>query len=121
VAVSWYTAAQDTPRTLIALSGDSGSTFGNAVTVSTGRSQGYTSVAVDESGGAVVSWIEQGGEASRLLIREVDAKGVAGPVLQVATGSRMNLGYPRLVRVGKDTLIAWGSASSKVMTAVLHK
>jgi hypothetical protein len=121
VAVAWYTAAQDNPRTLIAFSSDSGSTFGNPVVTSTGRSQGYTSVVLDDNGGATLSWIEQGGDSSRLLVRAVDAAGKAGPVLQVAVGNRTALGYPRLIRAGKDTLIAWGSASSKVETAVLHK
>jgi len=120
VAVTWFTGAQDSQRTLMAFSSDSGSTFGNAVVVSTGRSQGYTSVVLDDNGGAVVSWIEQGGDSSKLLVRAIDPAGKAGPVLQVATGSRTNLGYPRLIRSGKDTLIAWGSAGSKVQTAQVH-
>lgn len=121
VAVVWHTGAQDSPRTQIAFSSDSGTTFGNSVVVSTARSQGFTSVVLDDNGGAAVSWIEQGKDTSRLLVRSISSAGVAGPVFQVATGSRSDLGYPRLVRAGKDTLIAWGGANSKLFTAVLRK
>jgi len=128
VVVSWFTGAQDSPRTEIAFSPDNGSTFGKAAVVSTGHSQGLTAVALDGNGGAVVSWIEQGSEpgseqgnaTSRLLVRAVDKGGAAGPVLQVATGSRTELGYPRLVQTGNSTLIAWGTGS-KILSAVLHK
>jgi hypothetical protein len=44
--------------------------------------------------------------------------GVAGPVIQVAAGTRKNLGYPRIVRAGNETWIAWNT-ESKVQTARL--
>ena len=121
VAVAWFTAAQESPRTEIAFSKDSGSTFGNSIVVSTGHSQGFPSVVMDDKGSALVSWIEQGSDGSRLLVRSVDAAGVAGPVLQVAAGGKTALGYPKLVRMGDGTLIAWGSAGPKIITAVLRK
>jgi hypothetical protein len=122
VAVAWHTAAQDQPRTQFSFSNDSGSTFGNEVVVSTGRSQGFTTVILEEGGGALVSWIEQDGNgSSRLLVRTVDTAGKLGPVQQVATGTRTALGYPRLVQAGKDTLIAWGNANSKIGTATLRR
>jgi len=121
VAIAWFTGADDSPRTQIAFSNDSGSTFANPVVVSTGHSQGFTSIVLDDDGAATVSWIEQGNDTSRLLVRAVDAAGVAGPVFQVATGARAALGYPRLARTGNRTLIAWGSSNSKILTAALHK
>src|SRR5207302_2459378 len=50
VAISWFTSAQDMPKTEIAFSSDSGSTFTKPATVSTGHSFGYTSVVLDEGG-----------------------------------------------------------------------
>ena len=90
------------------------------VLVSTGRSFGYTSAALVE-GGAIVSWLEQGGEATRVLARHVSDAGVAGPVLQVAVGSQRNLGYPRTVHAGSETWITWRGADSKLQTARLSK
>ena len=119
VAVSWYTGAQDNPRTQIALSTDAGLTFGKPVLVSTGHSFGYTSVVLDEDGGAVVSWLEQAPSGTRILLRHVAAGGALGPVVQVAQGSKQSLGYPKLLETGKDTWVAWGSAAAdgKIQTA----
>ena len=120
VAISWYTGAQNMPRVQAMFSSDSGTTFGKPVLVSTGRSFGYTSAALVE-GGAIVSWLEQGGDATRVLARYVSDAGVAGPVLQVAVGSQRNLGYPRTVHAGNETWITWRGADSKLQTARLTK
>jgi hypothetical protein len=109
VAVSWFTAAQNSPRVLAAFSSDSGATFAKPVTVSTGRAHGYTSIVLDDEG-AVVSWVEQGPATSRVLVRRIPSTGAAGPVLEIAKGDRGALGYPKLVRAGSEILIAWGGA-----------
>lgn len=49
-------------------------------------------------------------------MRHISETGVAGPVIQVAEGTRKDLGYPRILRAGNDVWIAW-NASSKVQTA----
>ena len=118
VAISWYTASGDKPRVELAFSADSGATFTKAVVVSTAPAYGYTSVAIDDAGGAYVSWLEHGGEGARLMARHVPATGVPGPAVQVAAGSRKSLGYPRLVRAGNETWIAWNT-DAKIETAKL--
>lgn len=120
-AIAWFTGAQDSPKTEIAFSNDSGSTFSKPVTISTGRSFGYTSAFLDD-GGAIVSWLEQGtgGGAARVVVRRISFAGAAGPVLQVAEGGRMALGYPRLFHSGADTFIAWGDPK-QLQTARLQK
>jgi hypothetical protein len=118
VAVSWYTSADNKPRVELALSPDSGADFTKATVVSTGSAYGYTSIAIDDAGGAYVSWLERSGDGAKVLVRHVSPDGTPGPVTQVATGSRKSLGYPRIVRAGNDTLIGWNT-DSKVMTAKL--
>jgi hypothetical protein len=118
VALAWYTASGDKPRVEFATSADSGATFSKAAVVSTGMAYGYTSVAIDDAGGAFVSWLERGGSGARLLVRHVSEAGVAGPVTQVAEGTRKDLGYPRLLRTGTDTWVAWNTAK-QVQTARL--
>jgi hypothetical protein len=57
-----------------------------------------------------------------VLARAVTPAGVAGPVVQVAEGGRMALGYPRVINVGSETWIAWGDPKdSKIQTAVLKR
>ena len=121
VAIAWFTGAQDSPKTEIAFSSDSGSTFTKPTTLSTGRSFGYTSAVLDDAG-AIVSWLEQGtgGGAARVFVRAISFAGAAGPVLQVAEGGRMALGYPRLFHSGADTFIAWGDPK-QLQTARLKR
>jgi hypothetical protein len=118
VAISWYTASGDKARVELAMSADSGATFSKAAVISTGSAYGYTSIAVDDAGGAFVSWLERAGEGAAVLARHVSADGVAGPVVRVASGSRKNLGYPKIVRTGSETWIAWNT-DSKAQTARL--
>jgi hypothetical protein len=120
-AIAWYTAAQDAPKVRIAFSSDSGATFTKPVTVSTGHTFGYTSVALDDQGNAIVSWLEQGAQGARVLVREITPAGLVGPVAEITKGGKTGLGYPKLVRIGNETLIAWGDAKpgSNVQTASL--
>lgn len=119
VAISWFTEGQDNPRTQLALSTDAGVTFGKPVLVSTGHSYGYTSVALDDAGGAEVSWLEDGGSDARVMVRHVSAAGAPGAAVAVAHGSKQSLGYPKLLRSGSETWIAWGNGAggAKVQTA----
>ena len=124
VAIAWYTEAQDTPRSQLIFSTDAGATFGKPVRVTAGNSFGHVSVALNDQGGAYVSWLEEGkgAEGVSLLVREVAAAGAPGPITQVAQGSRQNIGYPRLVQAGGESLIAWGnSGTTKIQTARLTK
>ena len=120
VAVAWFTEAQDMPRDLMAFSNDAGSSFTKPITLSTGHAFGYTSLALDEDGGAIISWLEQSTDGAKVMVRRVTAAGVAGPAVEVAKGGKMALGYPKLFHSGSDTLIAWGS-SKHVETASLAK
>ena len=123
VAVGWYTEAQDSPRTQLALSSDGGATFSKPIRISPGNSFGHTSVTLDDNGDAVVSWLEEGsGDAVRLLARRVTSAGVAGPVVEVSHGAQRGIGYPRLLQAGNETWIAWGnSGDTKIQTARLLK
>ena len=63
--------------------------------VSTGHAFGYTSIALDDQGNALVSWLSRPNGAARILLRQVSPAGAAGPVVEVAKGTRRSLGYPR--------------------------
>jgi hypothetical protein len=118
VAISWFTAAANSPKVQLVFSEDNGATFGKPVLVSTGHANGYTSIALDKDGGAIVSWLEKGaGADTRLLVRKVTSNSIAGPVLEVAKGGEA-MGYPRLGHSADATFIAWGG--EKVQTAQLE-
>jgi hypothetical protein len=109
VAVAWYTAADGKARVEMAISKDGGATFSKPTLVSTGQAYGYSSVVLNDAGGATVSWLERGDKGARVLVRTVGADGMAGPVTEVAQGDRHDLGYPRLLRSGGQTWIVAGT------------
>ncbi|MGD0135994.1 MAG: hypothetical protein ABSE57_28450 [Bryobacteraceae bacterium] len=122
VAIAWYTEGGDKPRVQLVFSSDAGSTFTKPIAINVGDALGHASTALNNDGGAFVSWLEEGDKSSRVLVRYVSAAGAAGPTVQVADGSTQSLGYPRLVHAGNETWIAWGnSATTKVQTARLIK
>ena len=122
VAIAWYTGAQNSPRQQIVFSSDGGTTFTKPVLLSTGRSFGYTSIALDGPD-AVVSWLEQSGGDARIVVRRVSAAGAPGPPIQIAQGSRKSLGYPRILQAGNDTWVAWADSTrdAKIQTARVPK
>jgi hypothetical protein len=119
VAIAWYTEADDKPRVQLVFSSDAGTTFGKPTKVSTGDTLGYASTALNSDGGAFVSWIEEGANSAAAMVRLVSPAGVAGPALKILGGPRTSLGYPKLVRAGSDTWMAWGDAKSGIKTAQL--
>jgi hypothetical protein len=119
VAIAWYTEADDKPRVQLVFSADSGATYTKPLKLNTGDALGYVSTVLNSDGGATVSWLEETGKSTRVMVRSVSAAGAAGPVAQVAEGSRTSLGYPKLVRAGNETWLAWGDAKTGVKTAQL--
>jgi hypothetical protein len=119
VAIAWYTEADDKPRVQLVFSADSGATYTKPLKLNTGDALGYVSTVLNSDGGATVSWLEETGKSTRVMVRSVSAAGAAGPVAQVAEGSRTSLGYPKLVRAGNETWVAWGDAKTGVKTAQL--
>ena len=121
VAISWYTAAKNTPVVKMVFSEDGGTTFTKPLLISTGRAFGYTSIALDENGNAIVSWLESSGSGNaKILARQVSKAGVAGPVVKVSEGPRESMGYPHILQNAKDTLVAWaGVGDAKAETARL--
>jgi hypothetical protein len=119
VAVAWYTEADDMPRVQVVFSTDAGATFGKPTKLNTGDTLGYASTALEADGTAIISWIEETDKSHKLMARAVSPAGVAGPPLEVAEGNRSSLGYPKIIRAGTETWIAWGGEKTGIKTARL--
>jgi hypothetical protein len=117
VAIAWYTEAGDAPKVQVVFSSDAGATFTKPTVVSMGDTLGYASAALNDDGGAFVSWIEEGEKTGRTMLRLISPSGAGGPALTIAEGSRMSMGYPRLVRSQGETWMAWGDAKTGIKTA----
>lgn len=113
VAVAWFTAAQDTPRVRLAFSADAGASFAPPVRVDDGNPVGRVDVLLLDDGAALVSWLENTGDAAELRVRRVTPAGGAGPALTVAatSGARAS-GFPRMARRGDGVVFAWTEPGS---------
>lgn len=126
VAVAWFTAAGSppAPRLRIAFSEDGGRHFGPPIEVSDGRPEGRVDVVFLEDGAALVTWIDAGAGSARLLARRVEHDGSRGPYVPIASSNTPRSGgFPRVARIGSDTLIAWTEpgSPSHIRTAVLSQ
>jgi hypothetical protein len=120
VAVAWYTAAQDTPRVLLAFSDDGGHRFGAPIFLDGGAPLGRVSVLLEPDGSALVAWLEVREKEALFQVRRVGRDGAPGPTTTVArTSAARASGFPRMVRSGDRIVFAWTEAGkpSRVRTA----
>lgn len=122
VALAWFSAPAEQGRVQLALSSDSGRTFGRPVRVDDGRPIGRVDVVVLPGGDAIVSWLEQAAKGAEVRARRITAAGLRGPALTLAQSSEArSSGFPRLERSAREVTVAWRDAADppRVRTAVL--
>lgn len=109
VAVAWFTGARDTARVNVAFSSDAGATFSPPVRVDDGNPAGRVDVEFDETGAALVTWLERVGDAgAEVRLRRITPAGVSSPPIVVASSAAArSSGFPRMVRNGKELIFAW--------------
>lgn len=116
VAVAWHTEADGVARVLVAFSGDSGATFEPATELDraagTSAPRGRVSLALDDSGGALVTWVAGRGEDAVIVARRAAPGGALGPPRDLAAlpAGRAS-GTPRIARVDGDLVVLWVDAS----------
>ena len=88
--------------------------------VNTGDTLGYASTALIGDGGAFVSWIEEGEKSAARDGPLGIARRSRGTSPHRSPRDRApSLGYPRIIRSGTETWIAWGDSKTGVKTALL--
>ena len=108
VAVGWFTAAGEVPQVLLSWSGDSGAKFAAPVRIDGGHPVGRVEVVVADDV-ATVLWLEQSGATgAELRVRRAWSDGSLGkPQLLTTTAAARASGFPRAVRSGAATYLAW--------------
>lgn len=125
VALAWFTAAQDRPKVLLALSHDSGAHFGAPLRLDGGKPLGRVDASWLDEERLAVSWMEETGEEAETRIAVVDEKGAVGqePFVLVRNSKARNSGFPIIEALGeKELLAAWtqaDSAGTAVKTAIV--
>lgn len=103
VAVSWFTAAGGESRVFLALSSDSGATFGKKIRIDDGSPIGRVDVEFLSDGSALVTWVEQAGDGAEIKARRVSPDGrTIDTVLVGVTTTARSSGFPRAAASGQD-------------------
>ena len=112
VVVAWMTGTDDRGKAFAAFSQDAGATFGAPIRLDNGTSLGRVGVTLLDDGSAFASWVEFT-ERAQLRIRWIERGGAHGAARTIAgLGSERTSGYPRLVRHGRELLLAWTESSN---------
>ena len=112
VAVAWFTAANDSPRVMLAFSENGGESFGNPIQVAgsgeIGRSLGRVDLALTPGGIALVSWLHEREGTAALMLAALDPAGSrSGTTVVPQLDGGRTTGFPRLALRGDQVLLAW--------------
>ncbi len=111
VAVAWFAARDNAPKTQLAFSKDGGRTFGAPIRIDSGTTLGRVGLTLLADGRALVSWIDSTGASAKFNIREVSASGAMGePILIGPISGERTSGFPQVVVSGRKVIAAWTNA-----------
>ncbi|WP_420635857.1 sialidase family protein [Candidatus Palauibacter sp.] len=112
IASAWYTGVGGTPRVYAAFSDDGGATFGPRIRVDDGLPLGRVDIERLDDGSAVAVWLEASDATPRILARRVWPDGsMEVPLMISETAGERSSGFPRMVRIGDELLVAWTLAT----------
>lgn len=119
VAVAWFAAKDNAPKTQLAFSSDGGKTFGPPVRIDSGTTLGRVGLTLLADGRALVSWIDNLGAAAKFTIRDVSPDGTLGtPVVVSAISGDRPSGFPQMVVSGRKVVVAWTNVTKGVPTGI---
>jgi hypothetical protein len=124
VAVSWFTAVDDTPKVQLAVSSDGGKTFSSPVSVASENTNGRVGTSILESGNIAVSWMDTEGSDAKIMLTLYSAQGELLQTTQVASSSpSRRSGFPVIDSVGNDVYLTWtdiGDAAQVRVARVIY-
>jgi len=121
VAVAWFTAQGDAPRTMVAFSRDAGRTFGTPIRATNTSTFGRLAMVMPAAGRVLISSLERTGTGTEgaFVMREVRSDGQVGAPVTIAPASTgRTSGFARLVRSKSNVIAAWTDVRPGAATAV---
>ena len=121
VAVAWFNAKDDQPKSFAALSTDAGRTFGAPVRLDDEASLGRVDVELLPDGSAVAAYMEYADRRAQFRVRRITADGTkSAPITISGMAGNRSSGYPRMVLNVDEVVFAWTEregTKSQVRTA----
>ena len=120
-AVAWFTGAGNTPKTLVAFSGNEGKSFGQPIRIDVDAkvTLGRLAMVMPSADRVLVSALERTDAGAHLVVRDVRRDGrISAPVeISTATPDRSG-GFARLALSGRKLIVAWTDVRPGAPTAV---
>ena len=106
VAVAWFTGSGGRPVVKLAVSNDSGESFGEPLDVADGSVLGRVGLVHLGNDAVAVSWLQSGADGSHdVVVRKIEA-GAAGSVRTVAHNAG-SFSVPQIALDGEDLVFVW--------------
>jgi hypothetical protein len=108
VAVAWFQAKDDLPKSFAAFSSDAGHTFGKPIRLNAEGSLGRVDIDLLPDDSAAAAYIDLTGGRAEFRVRRVLRDGTASaPVTIARLVDNRSSGYPRMARQGDELVFAW--------------
>jgi hypothetical protein len=121
VAVAWFTAKDDRPKSFAALSNDAGRTFGTPMRLDDEASLGRVDIELLPDGSAAAAYMEFSEQRAQFRVRRITADGsTSAPITVTGMAGNRSSGHPRMVLHGDELVFAWidrEGGTSQVRTA----
>lgn len=121
VAVAWFNAKDDQPRSFGAFSSDAGRTFTAPIRLDDAASLGRVDVELLPDGSAVAAYMEFAEQRAQFRVRRIRPDGSKSePITISGMAGNRGSGYPRMVLSGDELVFAWTDRDTKsqVRTAI---
>ncbi|HKJ16733.1 MAG TPA: hypothetical protein VJ984_05230 [Xanthomonadales bacterium] len=112
VIATWYTAANDQPRTYMAVSEDGGTSFSNPEMLDTSGTLGRVGIAFNTSQVALLTWLSIKDDGAAVLGRFWKSTGSGDQFVIGDIDKTRASGFPRTAAVGEDFLVVWTEPDS---------
>lgn len=114
VAIAWFNAKDDKPKSFAALSNDAGRTFGAPVRIDDEASLGRVDIELLPDGAAAAAYMEFAEQRAQFRVRRIAADGSkSAPVTVSGMAGNRSSGYPRMVLAGDELVFAWTERDGK--------
>ncbi len=108
VAVSWFSAKDDTPKVQLVVSTDNGVNFSPAILVASPDTNGRVDTVILDSGDIVVSWLDTTTSSAKLMVSRYSADGKLLDSTEIAaTSASRRSGFPIIEAVGNSVYVTW--------------
>jgi len=108
VAIVWFSASDEKPKVQLAISNDSGASFGKPIRLDHGNPSGRVDVAFLSDTRMVITWMERSPQGADVRATVINATGeTLSEHVLVSTQASRTSGFPIIEKSGNKLMLAW--------------